>query len=255
MAKILGEAGRYTSDEARKKHRLFALSGILGLGCIGILIGLLCGKLMPIGTLNPAKVLVMEFILAAIALLGGKFFLGRLDKYERENQMMRKGADGEVRVGEALAELPDSFRVINGLSTPFGDLDHIVVRPSGVFIVDAKNWRGVVSSDGNGELLLNGKSTDKATIRPPIARTMGARDKVRTLCGFEPPFFKVFLAFTSARVEARWGTTGAADCVTDEKLNAKIEENTSGNALDEGQIDSIARAFMVLATMDKEFRR
>ena len=41
----------------------------------------------------------------------------------------------------------------------------LVVGPTGVFVLDTKAWRGVVTSDGKGELLLNGQPTDKPYIR------------------------------------------------------------------------------------------
>jgi hypothetical protein len=181
MAKILGEAGRYSSDQASKNRRRFVLSGIIGIGCIGIILGFVLAQILRIGGLTKYKAVLVESLLAITAVATAKIIVGRLDKYDRERRMMQKGADGEHRVATVLADLPDSFRVINGLSTPFGDLDHIVVGPSGVFIVDAKNWRGVVNSDGRGELLLNGVSTDKATIKTLIARTMEVRDKAYCL--------------------------------------------------------------------------
>lgn len=255
MAKVLGEAGRYTSDEALRKHRLFSLAALLAVGLIGIVMGLNLASLLPFKKVTMTGGFVIESVLALAGVALGWIALNRMDKFERARASMRKGADGETRIGQILGGFPDSFRVINGLSTPSGDLDHVVVGPTGVFIVDSKNWRGVVSSDGHGELLLNGKPTEKATIKPIIARTMDARDKIRMLCGFEPPFFKVFLAFPTARVEARWGTTGAADCITDEQLHDQIVESKNPSKLDGRQVDSIAQAFLALATMDKDFKR
>jgi len=48
---------------------------------------------------------------------------------------MTKGATGEATVALALTRFPDSFSVINDLATPFGNLDHVVVGPTGVFIL------------------------------------------------------------------------------------------------------------------------
>jgi hypothetical protein len=255
MARILGEAGRYTSEEALKGHRRFALTGLLGIAFLGTILGIVLGRRLTFGRLTSVEAAVSEIILVISCIAVGKYVLVKLDKFERERHAMRRGADGEVKIARILGDLPDEFRIINGLSTPFGDLDHIVVGPTGVYIVDSKNWRGVVASDGQGELLLNGNPTDKPTIRPIVARMMSVREKVGTLCGFDPPFFKVLLAFPAARVEARWGTTGAATCLTDEQLHAHIMEERNANNMDERRIDSIARAFLALATMDKEFRR
>ena len=64
------------------------------------------------------------------------------------------GAEGERRVAEALAVLPEAWTVLHdrllspGLSPV--NLDHVVVGPGGVFLVDAKNWRGAITAwEGN----------------------------------------------------------------------------------------------------------
>ena len=255
MAKVLGEAGRYTSEEALKKHHQLLLTGFLGIAFPSILLGCVLGLWLPFGKLSTIKALVIEIVLATAAVILAKIIVTKLDQIERGRRSMRKGAEGEVKVAQILSDFPDGFRVINGLSTPFGDLDHVVVGPTGVFIVDTKNWKGVVAADGHGELLLNGKTTDKATIKPIVARTMSVREKVQTLCGFEPPFFKVLLAFPSAWIEARWGTTGAAFCVTDEQLYDHIVEGKAPKKVDTEEIESLALAFLALATMEKGFGR
>jgi len=61
------------------------------------------------------------------------------------------------------------------------------------------------------------------------------------------------LAFPSARVEAKWGTTGHIHCVTDEQLFDYIVENKKSNKLTKKEIDSISQAFLALARMDKDF--
>jgi len=165
---------------------------------------------------------------------------------------MRKGAAGEEIVANILESFPESFCVINGLTTPFGDLDHVVVGPTGVYILDTKNWKGVVSADGKGELLLNGKPTDKPTVKPFVIRMMNVKDKIKTLCNLDP-FFKAVLVFPIARVDARWGETGSANCIRDDQLWSYIVENEITTKLDKKAIEALAQAFLALATMDKEF--
>jgi hypothetical protein len=240
---------------AAQKHRRLILTGFLAFAILGALFGCVLSFWFVRGSI-PAWWQIM----GALALVGasagvGVVALGKLEKLDRERQAMRKGADGETRIAAVLAAFPDEFRVINSLSTPYGDLDHIVVGPTGVFIVDSKNWRGTVAADGRGELLLNGKPTDKPTIRPLVARTMSVREKIQTLSGFEPPFFQVLLAFPATRVEARWGTTGAALCITDDQLHDCIVEKKNSDKLDRRRVEALAQAFLALATMDKEFER
>lgn len=64
------------------------------------------------------------------------------------------GAEGERRVAAALGALPGEFVVLHDrLLTPGiseSNLDHLVVGPGGVVMVDAKNWAGAVTEwEGN----------------------------------------------------------------------------------------------------------
>jgi hypothetical protein len=84
---------------------------------------------------------------------------------------------------------------------------------------------------------------------------MSVREKIQTLCDKEPPYFQVLLVFSAARVEARWGTTGAAKCLTDEQLCDFIVEGKPPTTLTAPEINRLAGAFHALATMDREFPR
>ena len=81
----------------------------------------------------------------------------RMDALEKERESLRKGAAGEKSVAHTLNKLPDEFRVANDVATPSGNLDHVVIGPTGVFVIETKDWRGIMGADGNGELTLNGK--------------------------------------------------------------------------------------------------
>lgn len=68
------------------------------------------------------------------------------------------GAIGEYDVGLVLSRLPHEFHVFHGLGFYAGDVDHVVVGPTGIFVVETKNHSGTISlRDGglyrNGELL------------------------------------------------------------------------------------------------------
>jgi hypothetical protein len=166
---------------------------------------------------------------------------------------MQRGAAGEIHVGDLLTTLPDDFCVINDLSTPFGNIDHVVIGPTGVFALDAKAWRGVVKSDGAGELLLNDKPTRKPEIRQFVGRMMGVREKVLALAPGIDTHFKAVFVFTRARVSANWGTTGHLHCITDDQLRVYIAEKDIGKRLNNLEINQITRAFQLLANLDKEF--
>jgi hypothetical protein len=56
-----------------------------------------------------------------------------------------RGSQGEEELAHALAEL-DDIRVLNDRRVPGtrGNIDHIVIAPAGVFVVDAKRYEGTI---------------------------------------------------------------------------------------------------------------
>jgi hypothetical protein len=68
-------------------------------------------------------------------------------RLERSAELWERGAHGEVQVARALEALPEGWVVLHDLAwpgRPRANLDHVVVGPGGVFVVDAKNWSGRV---------------------------------------------------------------------------------------------------------------
>lgn len=55
-----------------------------------------------------------------------------------------RGAVGEELLGQRLAELPDLFRVLHDRRIPGtrSNIDHIVIGPTGVWVIDAKRYVG-----------------------------------------------------------------------------------------------------------------
>jgi hypothetical protein len=63
------------------------------------------------------------------------------------------GLTGEIEVGRRLAtELPQDYALINGLQLPRapGDIDHLVVGPTGVFVLESKTMAGRIVCDTDG---------------------------------------------------------------------------------------------------------
>lgn len=72
----------------------------------------------------------------------------RLDEAERSTKPWDTGAEGAAVVAEKLSELvPRGWYVLNDVhwpGRPKASLDHVLVGPGGVVVVDAKNWTGEV---------------------------------------------------------------------------------------------------------------
>jgi hypothetical protein len=132
MAKVLGQSARYVSQQAVKKRRQIVCAlAILGVAiCTGT--GFFAGFLLQEHTLTTVMatlVLLLDGGFAwSIATFGGRW----LEKLEKKRLAMRKGAVGEAVVAAILEDFPDDFYVVNDLTTPFGNVDHVVVGPTGV---------------------------------------------------------------------------------------------------------------------------
>lgn len=71
----------------------------------------------------------------------------------RRAENFKRGAAGERAVSEALSALPDGFTVLHDLDIPGSraNLDHVVIGPSGVTVVDAKAYSGRLTA-GSGTM-------------------------------------------------------------------------------------------------------
>ncbi|MBU6402009.1 MAG: NERD domain-containing protein [Verrucomicrobia bacterium] len=253
MAKVLGESGRYVTEEAAKQSRRITLRAVGVMAGFGFIEGYVVASLIPFGLLPTWGRASVAFGIVPCAWLLGKHEVKKLGALFKQREAMRRGVQGEAIVGRILADFPDEFCVINDVTTPFGNLDHVVVGPTGVFVLDSKSWRGVVSADGKGELLLNGQTTDKPHVRQFVGRMLGVRDRVRVLAPGLDPFYQGLFVFTAARVDAKWGSTGNVHCVRDDQLHDYIVEKDFGTRLRTGEVERIAQAFLGLAHMDREF--
>ena len=83
----------------------------------------------------------------------------------RSAELYERGAEGEAETKKALSALPlNGWTVIHDVPWPgrrYANLDHVVVGPPGVFVIDSKNWSGRVTVDG-GVLRQNGHRRDPA---------------------------------------------------------------------------------------------
>lgn len=75
----------------------------------------------------------------------------RREKAERLNRMAdayERGAQGEEATAQALKALPRDWVVMHDVRWPgrrFANIDHVVIGPPGVFVIDSKLWSGTVT--------------------------------------------------------------------------------------------------------------
>lgn len=211
MPKYIGNAGQYQSERALVRR----LNALMRLMCVMMVFLFFCGWVAGRARdSRPAESLLYALVAIAVALPAIRYLSRRLDKQIRLARFDEAGAAGERLLIPALRMLPDTFTVISDFdfADSFGNIDHLIIGPTGLFAIDIKNWNGIVSADGNGELLLNGRPTDKPQARAFTARAMNLRERLKALTRLEP-YINCLMVFPHTRVEARWGTTGRVTCL------------------------------------------
>jgi hypothetical protein len=117
--------------------------------------------------------------LAVAALVGWRL---RFRPSEQARSWQR-GAHGERRTARLLRRLTrDGFVVLHDLALPGSpaNLDHLVIGPSGVFVIDSKQWTGSVHQSADGLVWHNHYRLDRTleTVRweaETVGRLLGTR--------------------------------------------------------------------------------
>jgi len=88
----------------------------------------------------------------------------KAERLARYAEQWEKGADGESRTATELGRLGPEWTCWHDLKWPgrrLANIDHIVIGPGGIFVVDSKNWAGKVAVK-NGVLRQNGYQRESA---------------------------------------------------------------------------------------------
>ncbi|MBQ7800165.1 MAG: NERD domain-containing protein [Oscillospiraceae bacterium] len=117
------------------------------------------------------------FFSYGITLVFVPLFIFIMLKLKKQRGILRSGAEGEKRVLELLSRLPKDFYVIPDVELVVGQktaqIDYIIVGPTGIFVVEVKNLKGVISGSADDEMLLKTKmlkdgSSDTKQIYNPL---------------------------------------------------------------------------------------
>lgn len=112
-------------------------------------------------------------------------------------------SDAERDVGELLTKLlVDGYLILNDVPFPYGNLDHIVIRPDQtVFLIETKSHRGKVSWNGK-HLLVNGHPFSRNPLCQINRSIRWVRRMAKRLFGMNPWVVAV-LVFPNADVLIR----------------------------------------------------
>lgn len=91
------------------------------------------------------------FFGASLAFAGSMWILAELFGVPDEILNWRRGAAGEEETARALATLPPAFVVLHDRKIPRSpaNIDHIVIGPTGVFVVETKRYSGRLTVRGS----------------------------------------------------------------------------------------------------------
>jgi len=105
---------------------------------------------------NKIKLVLVYFILLGFPIFSGIFIPIRLKMLIKRNiknlQWIRKALKTEKEVEKILKDLSDEYSVYRNISFGYGDIDAVVVGPTGIFVIEVKYNKGLVSHDGYGRI-------------------------------------------------------------------------------------------------------
>jgi len=112
-----------------------------------------------------------------------------------------RGACAEEEVAERLMNLPDGYQVFHDIAFDGFNIDHIVVGPGGIFLVETKSHKGKIDAQGD-TLLLDGAQPPKNFLNQTWSQTYQISDFLKKQTSRD---WKVqpILCFTRAFVSVR----------------------------------------------------
>ena len=243
MARMMGKPGRHAAEEVLRRWVWYVVVGCVCEFALGFAVGL---------AVTSGNWIVCVALVALM--VGGTLVVKRhLRRIGKELDFWKKGYRGEEAVATALVDdLPDSYCVVNDLSTEFGNVDHVVVGPTGVFAVETKNWRGTVTNDEKGGLLLNERPPDRPTVRRLTSTIVRMRERWVALGGTDR-YIQGVIVFPLAYEKTDWAKTRNVHCISIDRIPGYFLEQEQSKPLSKKEVSRLARAFLALARMDEGF--
>lgn len=112
-----------------------------------------------------------------------------------------KGRAGENRVSYILSKLPDQYLVIDNIIIPTQrgttQIDHAVVSPFGVFVIETKNYSGwIFGAEASEEWKETFRTTEGSFFRNPIKQNWGHIYALSEYLNLDKRVFKSIIVFS-----------------------------------------------------------
>src|ERR1700742_1116956 len=149
MAIRHGKAGQFGKSQATQRSRrvLITLAGLAtyGMAVMGfaaVYSWAHFGAIIAVGTM---------IIAAALMTLLVRRVDPYLERMGKERIKYMRGGQGEGLIAWLLEDLYDEWHIFNGVQLyGKGDIDHVIVGPGGVFVIETKSQRGIFSGSWDG---------------------------------------------------------------------------------------------------------
>jgi hypothetical protein len=196
---------------------------LIGVLILGIILALTIQNWQVLG-LSGGAVLALLMLLRVLPDLVDKPIKRRI----KEERRADRGAASEEVVGNLLAGLSEDFYVINDISSPYGNIDHIVIgKNSGVFLLETKGHGGrvVIHSD---RILVNDNPPEKDFIAQVLKNTYWLRDEIEKITS-RKTWITPVIVFTNAFVHSGKPIKGVV-VINKKFLLSRIQRQGSQNA-------------------------
>jgi hypothetical protein len=156
-----------------------------------------------------------------------------------------KGARGEEWVARELAFLPSAYQVFHGLlpseavgSRREADCDHVVIGPTGLFVIETKNWSGKITVE-NGRILYDGNVPHRPPLDQVKEAASGLRQHLKNALEIELDVAPI-VCFAANTLEGTTQGVGGVIVCNARYLNAVIEDSAE-RPLENARIEQIGQ--------------
>lgn len=245
MPKTFGNPGAFATSEARRRFNRI----LIGIAIVMPLTGYVCGLVHGLVLGKHPHVLAATLILCflfPVGMFAGKKLSKAADKLQAEAKAFRKGADGEELTADALSSLPETYSVFHDLTHPSirGNIDHLVVGPTGVFVLETKNWTGMVTLSGQGTLMIDSQHDHSSEGKAVLGRAVEMKKKIEALSNIDT-FVQAVMVFPKASVNITSDTHCALYVQRLDKLEDFLKK-PSPRPLSSTQVSTITRDLQAL---------
>lgn len=146
----------YTKRQYRRNKVIFRIIKlIIIVGCLWLISYFLYSAIkIPLNPLIIVSLLIV-FIIAFKFMYS--FLKQNRSDVVRNDKTWGKGLEAEETVGKSLSALPADYKVIEDVDTGKGNIDYVVVGPTGLFAIEVKATKGMVSFVDE-QLMIDGRN-------------------------------------------------------------------------------------------------